>query len=539
MRRVLLALALSFAVMAHLTAAAVAVGPGGWDHLGHGATAAVPALNGAVYALNSDNPGVLYAGGAFTDAGGNANADHIARWNGTAWTALGAVTLNGAVDAIAYHAGKVYVGGVFTNVSGNANLDFLAAWNGTTWSSPCTTPPAMPAVTASVAALQIIGNTLYIGGSFQNGAGILTADYLLACDLTTGVASSTVPSDGDINGGIYALTSDSNGTLYAGGLFINLRAIPAADHVASYRSGTWHAMGSGPAPAFAAVDSIVRSLAAHGTDVYIGTDAVNVGQIPTADHVAKWNAATLAYSAMGSNTAGADGWLPASAFIYTLATSGSLVFAAGSFQNANGQATADEIAWYDGVRWRPLGSNGAGNGPLGSQANALAVYNHRIVAGGNFLNGGGDGLADFLGSYAILRPDARIGVAAAGPFVGNNVYSSTGVGESKAIGVPRGMSGTLYADIQNDGLVADTFLVHGTGTASGFSVAYFTGTTNVTTQVKAGTFSTGRLAPGAHRTIRVVVKVAATSAASATFLIRATSAPGTQPDAVKAVVKAN
>ncbi len=242
MRRMLPALALSIAAMIAISSGVSATGPGGWDHLGHGSTAALPALNGATYALNSDNPGILYAGGAFTDAGGNANADYIARWNGVAWSALGSVTLNGNVRAIAYHAGKVYVGGVFTNVGGDANLDFLAAWNGTSWSSPCS---AVNAITAAVFSLQIIGNTLYIGGAFANGAGIPSADYLLACDLTTGAPHSTVPNDGDMNGSVNAMTADSNGTLYAGGTFINVMGIPEADHVAYY-NGTWHAMGSGP-----------------------------------------------------------------------------------------------------------------------------------------------------------------------------------------------------------------------------------------------------------------------------------------------------
>ena len=54
---------------------------------------------------------------------------------------------------------------------------------------------------------------------------------------------------------------------------------------------------------------IVRSLAAHGTDVYVGTDALDVGGIPQADHVAKWNGSS--WSALGSK--GSDGWFPSSA----------------------------------------------------------------------------------------------------------------------------------------------------------------------------------------------------------------------------------
>lgn len=535
MRRLLLAFAVAFTLMTQLTTAALATGPGGWNHFGHGTTAAASALNGAVYALNADSPGILYAGGAFTNAAGNGHADYIASWNGTHWAPVGSPTLNGAVNAIAYHAGKVYIGGQFTNVGGDPDLDFLAVWNGASWLSPCNVTHA---ITASVQALQIIGDTLYIGGSFANGAGIPSADYLLACDLTTGAASSTVPTDGDISGGIRALTADSNGTLYVGGSFSNLRAIPEADDVAYYSGGTWHAMGSGPANhGNAAVWGIVRSLAAHGTDVYVGTDAVDIGQIPQADHVAKWDAVTQSFSAMGSNTASSNGWFPASSFIYAMATSGPLVFAAGSFQNANGEPIADMIAFFDGSAWHPLGSDGAGNGPLDAQVDALAIYALGLCAGGNFTNAGGDGLADSLGSYALLRPDARIGTHPAGPFAGNNVYSATAAGESKTISVGRGHTGTFYADIQNDGLFADTFKVHGTGTASGFTVSYFKGTTNVTAQVNAGTYSTGSLAPGAHVTLKVVVKVAASSASSGKFLVKATS-PGTPPDAVKAIVKA-
>jgi hypothetical protein len=69
MRRSILALVLGIAAMFALAPPAGAVGPGGWDHLGHGSTAAQPSLNGSVLALNSDAPGVLLVGGSFTSAG--------------------------------------------------------------------------------------------------------------------------------------------------------------------------------------------------------------------------------------------------------------------------------------------------------------------------------------------------------------------------------------------------------------------------------------------------------------------------------------
>jgi len=125
-----------------LAGPAPATGPGGWDHVGDGGTAGTPALNGAVYALNADRPGTLYAGGAFTAAGGVAGADRIASWDGSAWSAVSSPSsqiANGAVNAIAYDAatGQVFAGGTFTNAGGDANADFLAVWDGSTWSRFC------------------------------------------------------------------------------------------------------------------------------------------------------------------------------------------------------------------------------------------------------------------------------------------------------------------------------------------------------------------------------------------------------------------
>jgi hypothetical protein len=521
----------------YFAATASAAGPGGWDHLGHGATASDPALNGSVDALNADNPGTLYAGGNFLNAGGHAAADHIASWDGTSWSTVGP-GLNGDVHAIAYHAGKVYVGGTFTNAGGDPNADFLAVWDGSHWSPFCTSTGPDPAFGGSVNALQIIGSTLYVGGSFQNGADIDAADYLVACNLNTGVSSSTVDSVAhSFNGGVYALTADDGGNLYAGGQFINLESIPAADHVAAYLGGgIWQAMGSGGGPGGAAVDSYVRSMTSDGTNVYVGSDSVDIAGIANADHVARWNGS--AWSAMGSNTAGTDGWFPTSSFIYSMTTYGHLVFAAGSFQNANGNPLADDIAYFNGTAWHSIGSNGAGNGPFIGNGLALAPFRQHLILGGNFTSAGGDTLAQNAASFPILQPDARIGTQSGGPFVGNGVYSATAQGESKTISVARGSSGVLFANIQNDGLTADDLKVFGPTGAAGYAVRYFDGPTEVTSQVAAGTFSTGTLAPGANVTLKIVVHLSASAANQGSFLIQARSKPGAHVDGVKAIVNA-
>jgi hypothetical protein len=384
----LLVFAVSLAVTAAVTGQARAAGPTGWEHFND----AQP-LNGAVRAWSLGTPGTAYAGGSFTDAGGNPNVDHVQIYHDRlASNPPGPPgPLNGDVFALAYADGRLFAGGTFTDAGGNANADYLAVWDGIQWQPVCEANG--PPLGGGVDALQIIGSTLYVGGTFQNGAGIAAADYLLACDLTTGVARATVAADGQSNGAVYALAADSNGRLYAGGTFSDMAGIPAADYVASYDGSTWQALGSGTGSGGGAVTGIVRSLGASGTNVFVGTDASDVAGIPQADHVARWNGS--AWSAVGANSAGTDGWFPAATSIDAIATDGRVVFAGGSFQNAGGNPLADEIAAFNGSSWGPVGSNGSGDGPLNGSVLALTVLDGYLLAGGNFTAAGGDPAAAF------------------------------------------------------------------------------------------------------------------------------------------------
>ncbi|MCW2989088.1 MAG: hypothetical protein JWM24_2026 [Solirubrobacterales bacterium] len=385
-------------VLGSLAGQASATGPGGWDHVGDAGTPGTPALNGTVSALNANDPSKLYVGGNFTAAGGVSGADRIASWNGSVWRALSSPSsqiANGAVNAIAYDpvTHHVFAGGTFTDAGGNANADFLAVWDGSSWAPFCAAFPG------TVTALQVIGRDLYVAGAFAAPAGLPSGNRLVRCDLDTGAASSTVDSVAhQFQGTIYALTADSNGTLYAGGGFTDLEGMTAADNVA-YLDGTgWHPMGPAAKPdCLCSVDTFVRSLTAVGTNVYIGTDATDVAGIAQADHVARWNGS--AWSAVGANAAGTDGWFPSSAFIYGMANDGTNVYATGSFQNANGDPTADFIASFDGSGWHAVGSDGAGNGPWSGNGLAVAPWNQRLFAGGNFTSAGGDTQAKYLAAY--------------------------------------------------------------------------------------------------------------------------------------------
>ncbi len=394
--RVLAVSALTIGVLATL---ATAAGPGGWDHLGTGSHAGGDSLDAVANALEATPDGLLYVGGAFTDAGGVLNADRIAKWNGSSWSAVSSSTsqiTNGQVDAIAVFDGEVYAGGTFTHANEDANN--LAVWDGDSWEPACIdSDPTEPAFNGNVTSLQIVGELLYVGGEFQDGAHVLSADYLLTCHLETRVASSTVADEAHaISGGpVYALTADSDGTLYAGGGFANLNQIPAADRVAALpEGGTWEPMAGG-------LTTFVRGLTTVGTEVYVGTDADDVAGIAEADRVVKWDG--TAWSALGSDTAGDNGWFPPGTSIYGLAGTGSHLFVTGSFQNANGDPRADHVAWFDGGAWHAVGSNGSGDGPFPAEGHALAVIDRRLYAAGAFTSAGGDPQARSAASFELSQ----------------------------------------------------------------------------------------------------------------------------------------
>jgi hypothetical protein len=72
----------------------------------------IPGANGDVRATVVDGSGNLYIGGYFTVVG-ETTANHIARWDGSSWSALGS-GMNDVVAAMAVSGSDLYAGGVFT-----------------------------------------------------------------------------------------------------------------------------------------------------------------------------------------------------------------------------------------------------------------------------------------------------------------------------------------------------------------------------------------------------------------------------------------
>jgi hypothetical protein len=124
----------SFTVAGGVSANRIAKWDGSsWSRLGSGMSGT--AAHVSALRVHDDGSGpALYAGGGFVSAGGVA-ASNVARWDGTAWTALGS-GLAGSVDDVwalaVYDDGSgpaLYAGGEFTT-AGGAAVSNLARWDG-------------------------------------------------------------------------------------------------------------------------------------------------------------------------------------------------------------------------------------------------------------------------------------------------------------------------------------------------------------------------------------------------------------------------
>ena len=187
----------------------------------------------------------------------------------------------------------------------------------------------------------------------------------------------------------------------------------------------------------------------------------------------------------------------------------------------------------------PVGSNDDDGGLRFSrvQVPVLAGVSYHVAV---------DGKAGAAGSLSLtwqvaprrLRPDAQIRKAGQTTFKGDGVYNTDGSGQTASANLARGASVDFTVKVENDGNVADRFLLTGTAAGAGFSARYYDAAgAEITAAVLAGTYDTGSLAPRASRTIRVRVKArsAAVVGASQTVVITARSAQGpTRVDVVRA-----
>ena len=333
-----------------------------------------PAGNGVNYEVRALAAGTLagspalFAGGSFTTAGG-ITVNRIAKWNGSAWSALvgasGTVGVNESVETLLFwdrgNGPELYAGGYFS-LAGNVSVPHLAKWNGQTWSPIAGAAGGGPDSGVETLAVWDSGQgpALYAGGNFQKVDG-KTAYFL-----------------GKWNGSVWSALADAG--------------------------------GNGVDNSF--VDALVVWDDGHGSALYIGGNFSKAGAV-NLKGIAKWNDA--AWSALETTPVNGLSGGVAALLVWDDGSHPAL-YAGGAFKLA-GRLDLGSIAKWDGSRWWPL-SGPAGNGVSGSGQSvaALAAWDDgngpALYAAGSFLSAGG------VQAYRVAKWNGH-GWAALGP-AGNN-----------------------------------------------------------------------------------------------------------------------
>jgi len=131
-------------------------------------------------------------------------------------------------------------------------------------------------------------------------------------------------------------------------------------------------------------------------------------------------------------------------------------------------------------------------------------------------------------------------IARHGAYTGDNVYNTSGVGQTDWLSVAPGGKAVYLTRFYNDGDAADGFTITGRGGNTSWGVSYFDHRTgaDITTSVTGTGWTTPSLPPRAYCWVRVEVTAAARLSAGrvASLLITATSVgDGDKRDAVKAI----
>ena len=325
---------------------------------------------------DGQGPGLYVAGGFYWVD--DTPASMVARWDGSAWSALGA-GLDTGVLAMAVHddgtGPALYAGGAFST-AGGLEAGGLARWDGADWSTPM--PQGRRAVVRALATADFgAGPVLAMGGQQL----FLRPDEPSRSLAFWDGRHWSLPREGagmGLVGAVRALTAFDDGTgtkLVAGGDF-RMAGDLAIRRVAAWDGRAWTPMGAG-------FNGTVNALAifddGSGEALYAAGAFTASGDTP-ASRIARWDAVGQRWLPLGEglNNGVAD------LAVFDDGT-GKALYAVGQFMSAGG-VEARRVARWDGVGWSAVGQHSVEG--FNSSANALAVFDDgtgpALYAGGSF-----------------------------------------------------------------------------------------------------------------------------------------------------------
>jgi len=351
-----------------------------------------PALNSPVYSVAELTGGKYLIGGGFSDAGGNASTDRVARLNpnGTRDTSFTPTSLSSQVNSVeALSGGGYLVGGYFTDAGGDASTDYVARLISTGSRDAAFTPASLNSWVAVVT--EDSNNKYLIGGYFTDAGGDLDTDYVARLNADGTRDAAFTPTS--LNSVVRSVTEDGNGKYLIGGNFTDAGGDPNTDYVARLNAdGTRDTSFTPPA-----LNNEVDSVAVLSDGKYlIGGFFTDAGGNASIDYAARLNSNGTLDTSFTPPSGGSGLWSVAP-------VSGGKYLIGGYFTDLGGDTKTDYVA--------RLNSNGTLDTSFtppsfGSGTVAFMVTEDssgKYLIGGNLTDIGGDANTDFL---ARLWPSA-------------------------------------------------------------------------------------------------------------------------------------
>ena len=345
--------------------------------------------------------GSLFAGGPFQNVEGR-YTQHLARWDGTAWQPVGAVSSSYyccyELNTMTVYQDELVVGGNFGDPRDTPTRG-VARWDGSTWR------PFGAGVNGHVRAMLPIGDSLFVAGEFDSAGSAPAANIACWTD------DAWSPVGAGVVGTVRAL-AEFRGQVIAGG-YIQSAGGQAIHTIAAWDGSAWSSLAGYEAFTVSALtvhqDTLIvasypdilrwdgtawaaplygirgepEALLSDGDDIIAAGDVVVLGS--GGFEIARWNGESWsAYEAWNAQMKGLAMFAGHQASVYSLASFRGNLVAGGLIEYAGtgtGWQAINEICSWDGTNWDRLPLSNGSDLPIPT---AMMADGDTLFAAGSF-----------------------------------------------------------------------------------------------------------------------------------------------------------
>jgi len=295
---------------------------------------------------------------------------YIKKFNGVFWTTLIEIQgYNNSISVMKEFNGDLYIGGQFENFAGIKNANCLVKWNGSKWSAVSTGFPN--GFSAQIRALEVFNSKLYVGGRMDSVGGVKVKNIAVWDGSSWGAGPACESSPG-----MYTIVQDLttfNSNLYIGGTFETVNS-KNCKNVARFDGTNVNALSNGNSNG---TNSEVTGFEIFKSELYLYGYFSMLDTTPV-NGIAKWDASKL--SKLVDEPVGN---------IQSIKAHGNYLF-------SSGPGFSTYIQFFNGTKW-----DFAGNTKLSGEGSKLESFKNRLYALGGFIGSDSSNFV-FSGSAMLI-----------------------------------------------------------------------------------------------------------------------------------------